>query len=151
MFLQPCRAAMASRVSFVRLGASLVQRGPPRAHKALLAEELLWTGPLATTRTRAAPIAIVSRLGSSRSYDAASFAGLGSVIVPEFVLAAIWQARRVRVQRGSPTGAIRPGDVSRSNTCRQGRVTAGSARHLTPGSENKNRGPKTPSTQAFVD
>ena len=35
---------MASRVSFVRLGASLVQRGPPRAHKALLAE-VLWDGP----------------------------------------------------------------------------------------------------------
>ena len=80
MFLQPCRAAMASRVSFVRLGASLVQRGPPRAHKALLAEEVLWTGPLATTRTRAAPIATVSRLGPSRSYAVVSFAGLGSVI-----------------------------------------------------------------------
>ena len=116
MFLQPCRAAMASRVSFVRLGASLVQRGPPRAHKALLAEEVLWTGPLATTRTRAAPIASVSRLGSSRSYDAASFAGLGSVIVPEFVLAAIWPSSQstgaARVAHGSyPSGRSRRGVV----------------------------------------
>ena len=80
MFLQPVRAAMASRVCFMRLGASRVQRGPPRAHKALLAEEVLWTGPLATTRTRAAPIASVSRLGPSRSYAVVSFAGLGSVM-----------------------------------------------------------------------
>ena len=111
MFLQPCRAAMASRVSFVRLGASLVQRGPPRAHKALLAEEVLWTGPLATTRTRAAPIATVSRLGPSRSYAAVSFAGLGSVIVPKFGLAAIWQASQSTGAARDAARAIRQGGV----------------------------------------
>ena len=104
---------MASRVSFVRLGASLVQRGPPRAHKALLAEEVLWTGPLATTCTRAAPIATVSRLGPSRSYANASFAGLGSVIVPKFGLAAIWQGlAEYGCSAKVAAGAIRPEDVA---------------------------------------
>ena len=106
------RAAMASRVCFMRLGASLVQRGPPRAHKALLAEEVLWTGPLATTRTRAAPIATVSRLGPSRSYAVVSFAGLGSVIVPEFVLAAIWPSSQSTGAARVATVAIRTGDVA---------------------------------------